>query len=152
MCVCHLDLVCVLCVYLNSSQHHPRPTRDRHSLACLPAAHPQLASCSTRCRAGSHSRALALTPHAHHLSNASCVTGTTRGSLGCVCVCSGCIACVCVCGCALPCNTTRIGAQLEYPHCVARVTVARQSYSAMAALRASKHASQTLIGLSLRAS
>ena len=31
---------------------------------------------------------------------------------------------------------------LEYPHCV---TVARQNYSAVAALRASKHASQTLI-------
>ena len=38
---------------------------------------------------------------------------------------------------------------LEYPHCV---TVARQNYSAVAALRASKHASQTLNGLSLRAS
>ena len=87
MCVCHLDLVCVLYVYSNSSQHHPRPTRDRHSLACLPTAHPQLVSCSSRCRAGLRSRALALTPHAHHLPNASCVTGTTRGSLGCVCAC-----------------------------------------------------------------
>ena len=117
MCVCHFDLVYVLCVYSNSSQHHPRPTRDRHSLACLPAAHPQLASCSSRCRAGSRSRALALTPHAHHLPNASCVTGTTRGSLGCVylCMCAVGASRVCEGGCALPCNTTRIGAQRINP-------------------------------------
>ena len=37
---------------------------------------------------------------------------------------------------------------LELPHCI---TVARQNYSAIVVLRASKHALQTLIVLSLRA-
>ena len=98
-----------------SASHFLRDRPVTHTRSHVSPLHPQLAFCSTCCRAGSHSRALALTPHAHHLSNASCVTGTTRGSLGCVCVCAVGASRVCVGGCALPCSTTRIGAQRINP-------------------------------------
>ena len=79
-----------------SASHFLRDRPVTHTRSHVSPLHPQLAFCSTCCRAGSHSRALALTLHAHNLPNASCVTGTARGSLRCVCACE-CIACVCVC-------------------------------------------------------
>ena len=89
--------VCAICLQtelLASNFLRDRPVT--HTRSHVSPLHPPLAFCSTCCRAGSHSRALALTLHAHNLPNASCVTGTTRGSLRCVCA-SECIACVCVC-------------------------------------------------------
>ena len=67
-----------------SASHFLRDRPVTHTRSHVAPLHPQLAFCSTRCRAGSHSRALALTLHAHNLPNASCVTGTARGSLRCV--------------------------------------------------------------------
>ena len=79
----------------DSASHFLRDRSVTHTRSYVSPLHPQLAFCSTCCRAGSHCRALALTLHAHNLPNASCVTGTARGSLRCVCACE-CIACVCV--------------------------------------------------------
>ena len=97
-----------------SASHFLRDRPVTHTRSHVAPLHPQLAFCSTRCRAGSHSRVLALTLHAHNLPNASCVTGTARGSLRCVCVHVS-ASRACVCGCALPCSTTRIGAQRINP-------------------------------------